>query len=435
MSSAEAAGSAMTPAPPAAPAGSGGPAGLFRREAVANRASRLGRAAVALPLPTWLVTLLLAGIIAALGAFLTLGSYARKETVLGYVTPTGGAADVYASRSGVVASVYAELGDRVAAGERLFAVREAGELPLGGDVASGVGDHIERQIAHLTAERDSVVLLYQHKLDRLDHLLLATAREATRAAGMLALARQQLTLAERSLQARETLAHAQAISTDQLRQAQGELLSLQVNHQRAEMEWRQLQSRLPELRLQRAESASDGARQAAALDVRLEALRGQVIEWRARQALVTVAPIAGVVAFSQVATGQAASVSKPAMTIVPDDAGLEVRLLIPSRAKAFVEPGQAVRIMYDAFPYQQFGVHEGVMAGVSGSALPGHEVLGPLASGEAVYLGTVRLPRDHFAAYGRRYRVQPGMTVRADIVLADRRLIAWLLEPLLRVRG
>jgi membrane fusion protein len=408
---------------------------VFRPEAAAHRGSRLGRAAITLPLSSWVLATLLAAIVVALGAFLTLGRYARKETVQGYVAPAAGAVDIYPNRSGVIERVHVRLGEQVSAGDPLFAVRDADELPLGGNVPSEMSGRVERQLAHVAAERSSVERLFEHRIARLDHTLDTANQELARSAGLLALARQRLTLAEQSLEARQTLARAGALSEDQLRQARAELLSVQMDFEHAEVERRQLESRLPALRLEREEATAERDRQVSELDVRLDGLRGQLVEWQGRQALVTVAPVTGVVTFLQVSTGQPANLQRPAMTIVPAGSELEILLLIPSRAKGFVEPGQAVRIMYDAFPYQHFGVHQGVVGALALSSVAGHQLLGPLTTQEPVYVGAVRLREDHFTAYGRRYHVQPGMTVKADIVLAERRLIEWLMEPLQRVRG
>ena len=408
---------------------------LFRPEAALSRVSRFGRVALALPVSSWLLTLVLAAVLLSLVAFLIFGRYARKETVGGYVTPSAGAVDVYASRPGVVDAVHVALGERVQAGERLFSVRDPGQLSLGGDVSARVGQRIERQIANVVAERGSVARLFERKLARLDHALIANLEELAAFEALERLARQRLDLAEGSMGAREALARSRALSDDQLREARSTLLSVRIEHGRADAERRRLEAELPDLRLQRDEVAAEKDRQIAILDVRLDGLRGQLIEWRAREASVMVAPVDGVVAMSQVASGQAADVQAPAMTIIPEDGSLVVRLLIPTRAKAFVEPGQNVRLMYDAFPYQHFGMHDGVLAGVSTASVAGHQVLGPLSAREPVYLGLVHLDHDRFQAYGRPYRIQSGMTVKADIVLAERRLITWLLEPLLRVRG
>jgi membrane fusion protein len=45
--------------------------------------------------------------------------------------------------------------------------------------------------------------------------------------------------------------------------------------------------------------------------------------------------------------------------IVPNDSVLQAELFVPTRAIGLVQPGHEVRILYEAFPYQQFGTYSG----------------------------------------------------------------------------
>ena len=57
------------------------------------------------------------------------------------------------------------------------------------------------------------------------------------------------------------------------------------------------------------------------------------------------------------------------MEIIPEDSVLEADLFVPARAIGFIEPGQDVRILYDAFPYQHFGSYHGHVTNVSQTIL------------------------------------------------------------------
>jgi hypothetical protein len=49
---------------------------------------------------------------------------------------------------------------------------------------------------------------------------------------------------------------------------------------------------------------------------------------------------------------------------------LQAEIYIPSRAIGFVKPGQEVRLLYDAFPYQRFGAYRGRVVAASSSKNP-----------------------------------------------------------------
>src|SRR3954453_10259129 len=99
-------------------------ASLFRLEAIEFQRRRAwAGTTTAQPVATWLLTAFFASAVAVAAIYLTFGSYSRKETVPGYLTPVSGIARVMPSTPGVVAELYVADGDRVIAGQRLLMIR------------------------------------------------------------------------------------------------------------------------------------------------------------------------------------------------------------------------------------------------------------------------------------------------------------------------
>jgi membrane fusion protein len=146
------------------------------------------------------------------------------------------------------------------------------------------------------------------------------------------------------------------------------------------------------------------------------------------------APAAGRISTLQATVGQFADPRRLQMEIVPNESVLQVELFVPTRAIGFVQPGQQVRILYEAFPYQQFGTYSGKVLKISQTILTKSDTFGPIELKEPVYKITATLDRPDIDAYGRRIPLQADMLVRADIILEKRSLIRWLLDPLLSVR-
>lgn len=93
-------------------------------------------------------------------------------------------------------------------------------------------------------------------------------------------------------------------------------------------------------------------------------------------------------------------------------------------------------IRYDAFPYQKFGLYEGVVEGVAKTPLlPGELLNTPVHLQEPVYRVTARLSEQGVRAYGQAIPLKSGMTLTADVELAERRLWQWLLEPIFSLKG
>jgi membrane fusion protein len=161
-----------------------------------------------------------------------------------------------------------------------------------------------------------------------------------------------------------------------------------------------------------------------------QTLAQQRARLRGERAYVVTAPVAGRVTALQAAVGRTVDAGIPLMVIVPEGSKLHADIYAPSRAIGFVKPGQEVRLLYDAFPYQRFGSFTGRIARVSRTAMDPRELNVPLKIEEAVYRIEVTPGAQAVNAFGERLPLQPGMTLRANIVLDRRSFGEWLLQPL-----
>lgn len=149
-----------------------------------------------------------------------------------------------------------------------------------------------------------------------------------------------------------------------------------------------------------------------------------------RSAYTVRAPISGHVSLLQASAGQPADPRRLQLQIVPAGSPLQAQLFIPVRAIGFVEVGQDVRILYDAFPYQRFGTYHGRIVKVSQTVLLASDVDAPVTLKEPAYAATVALDRPDVVARGKTIVLQPDMSLRADIILEKRTLVEWILGPL-----
>ncbi|MCC5887911.1 MAG: HlyD family efflux transporter periplasmic adaptor subunit [Gammaproteobacteria bacterium] len=409
---------------------------LFRAEALkASRRRLWGDLLLTRPPGTgaWLVLLLLFLIAAAV--LLWSGEFTRTERVRGYLVPDGGVLVVEAPQSGMVHALQVAEGDRVVAGQALLEIRD----PRGA-VAGGSG--AEYALAALQAERDRLKATRNTELERFElertGLEAALLRIEARADGLDA--RERILRAESALLERRQLALLRLGE-------RGHVAKQQLD--RAQQEGLQLESRGEQLRSARLELLEERA----GIDERLralpglEALRFSELDDRAsrlerEQAEISLqwrfelrAPMTGRVAALGVETGDSVRPGRTLMTLLEPDAGMQAILLVPSRAAGFIEPGQSVRLRYAAFPHARFGSHPGVVTSVSHSILSPLQVAPPGQADEPVYKVRVRPEAGGVPAYGRTLPLQAGMALEADVALERRRLIHWLFDPLLALRG
>ena len=171
-------------------------------------------------------------------------------------------------------------------------------------------------------------------------------------------------------------------------------------------------------------------RDLADFDQRLSQIDNQVSRVEATAGHIVRAPMSGKLTALLARQGERADPSKPLATILPEDGQLIAELYLPSRAIAFVEIGQKVKLQYDAFPYQKFGVAKGEVVSVAETALLPQEIGVMAQNPEPLYRVHTKLDRPTVNAYGKDVPLQSGMELTANIVLENRTLIEWVLEPL-----
>lgn len=148
---------------------------------------------------------------------------------------------------------------------------------------------------------------------------------------------------------------------------------------------------------------------------------------------------AGTVTGIQVVEGETLSPSKaqskPLLHILPKGSELVAELLLPTRSAGFIAKGQTSRLRFDAFPYQRFGFIESEITRIDRALIAPNEVQLPIALQEPVYRLRAKLTQQQMQAYGQAFELKSGMLFEADIMLEQRKLIEWLLEPIYSLKG
>src|SRR6266542_4578442 len=127
---------------------------LFLLEAVEFQRQHRQWGVVALlqPFSTKLLVWFIVAAVAAIGLYLALAQYARKETVVGYVTPTAGTAKIFAPRSGTIQAIHIEEGRSVQEGQELLTIATDEVAADGADVNAAKLDTLTRQEKWLTGQ-------------------------------------------------------------------------------------------------------------------------------------------------------------------------------------------------------------------------------------------------------------------------------------------
>jgi HlyD family type I secretion membrane fusion protein len=149
-------------------------------------------------------------------------------------------------------------------------------------------------------------------------------------------------------------------------------------------------------------------------------------------------------------TGAIVSQAQPALMVVPDGEGIALDVALLNRDAGFVRPGQPVEIKVEAFPFTRYGTVPGEVEFVSGDAVENADSdptrRSPAATDRAVtgraqeeqgpvYSVRIKPLVDSIFVDGREVALTPGMAVTAEIKTGKRRVIGYLLDPVMRYWG
>jgi hemolysin D len=161
------------------------------------------------------------------------------------------------------------------------------------------------------------------------------------------------------------------------------------------------------------------------------------------------APVDGVV--QQLAVHTVGGVVTPAQAlavVVPVDSHLEIEAMVSNRDIGFVYPGQEAEIKIDTFSFTRYGLLHGNVLNVSQDAITrdrpedksGDKTLGTESTSsepkgqEMNYAARVSLDRTQMQVEDKLVNLSPGMAVTVEIKTGTRRIISYLLSPVLRYK-
>jgi hemolysin D len=168
------------------------------------------------------------------------------------------------------------------------------------------------------------------------------------------------------------------------------------------------------------EQLTEGTRAAAASQQ--DALRSD-----ARSKLLKLtSPVEGTVQQLDVHTiGGVVAAAKPLMQIVPKDDRVLVEAFLENKDVGFVEVGQTAAVKIDTFEYTKYGTISGKVTTVSRDAIVDEKK-------GLIYSITITLDTTTMKVKGREVPLSPGMSANVEIKTGDRRIIEYVLSPVLQ---
>ena len=195
----------------------------------------------------------------------------------------------------------------------------------------------------------------------------------------------------------------------------------------------ELHAAIAEARQQRksieAEFAGKVYTELAETERQVAGLEQELIKAEQRNGLQTlIAPIAGVV--QQLAVHTVGGVVTPAqelLKIVPQEGKLEVEAWVLNKDIGFVTEGQIAEIKIETFPFTRYGTLDAEVIDVSSDAVTDEKK-------GLIYAARVLMKDATIRVGDKLVNLTPGMAVTVEVKTGTRRLIEFVLSPLLRYR-
>ncbi len=413
---------------------------LFRKEAISHQNERLtGAITLAQPISIKLTVLILVSVAITIITFLFSAEYSRKETVRGFLMPNKGVIKSYANQGGTIEKLWVKEGDKVVKGQSLATIIVQQNNSNGIDLSTQLAEQLNAQENLLIDE------ISQHKTLKIQELSNLHAQS-------IALDNEKVALEEQLLLADEKLMllNEQQLDFNQLNK-NGYISNLEKDRQQqALLEAKQEKQNIARLLLQQQNQLNQLTFNIKNIPqqytLRINSLKRQQADLQRQLAQVSsnykytiTASNSGIVTGVQVVEGetlsQSKAQSKPLLHILPEGSELIAELLLPTRSAGFIQVGNNTRLRFDAFPYQRFGFINSEITRIDQTLITPNEIQLPIALQEPVYRLRAKLNQQQMKAFGKEFDLKSGMLFEADIMLEQRTLIEWLLEPIYSLRG
>jgi HlyD family secretion protein len=130
----------------------------------------------------------------------------------------------------------------------------------------------------------------------------------------------------------------------------------------------------------------------------------------------------------QLSVNNAGTVLQPGQAITqiaPQGSPLVFRAQIPSSESGFLRVGQPVKLKFDAYPFQDYGVVQGHLRWISPDSKVEETPQGKLETFEL----EIALEQTYIQTQNKRVALTPGQTATAEVIVRQRHLIDFILDP------
>lgn len=414
---------------------------IFRNEVFDNKKSKTWEGDIALPntfsLKIFIFVLLF--ILTAILFFLILGSYTERRTVSGYLTPIKGIIKITAPSSGTIEYINVEENQQVKANDELITIRN--------DIYGNEGDY-DTQIKENLNDRLTILnnqnTLTNRTYDENENIINANVSDLNERliinSSQINNVIERISSVENKYNKYASIAISGAISELELQVVKDEISTLKFDLYGYQEARSLIESQLKTEALRIKQLQAQENKELNELTLQKEEVKQSLLEIDKQKMIIVKAPVSGEITALNIHSSQVVDRASLLFNILPTDSILKANLLIPPRDIGFIKTGQEVSLRYDAFPFEKYGQAKGKIASISKTTVSPSDLLeiGGFSvkdnTNSTFYLVDVIIQEQSFFVDGNEKMLNTGMTLSADIILENRKLYQWILEPLISLK-
>ena len=231
---------------------------------------------------------------------------------------------------------------------------------------------------------------------------------------------QQKTLFERELISRVDMNRARVQYLSALSALPSRMSEIYKN----EMAVQDLKRQITEARIAHGREASQMQHAYETAQLRLEQARKRIDRTLEAESDLILAPVSGIVTQVVVnAIGQVINKGQPLVALAPASAPMVAEVMVLNKDVGLLKPGQLVKLKYDAYAFQNFGIKRGWLTSISPDAVI-DERMGP------IFKGVVELEENTMHVQGYDKPLMFGMKGTAEVMTDRQSVLLMLLSPL-----
>ena len=230
---------------------------------------------------------------------------------------------------------------------------------------------------------------------------------------------EQLFQAQQSLRDRQT----------RITQTQGEIAASLQETERLQAQLVQKQAQEEKIKLEAQQRIQRLELEITQLKAKIVDKENQLVTAKAKlEQRFLYAPVDGVILSLNIQnSGKVVQPGQTVAEIAPQGAPLELSAVIANQDAGFVKVGMPVKVKFDAYPYQDYGIIPGTVSSISADAEVDPKI-------GAVYQVKITLDQDYVTHEEQQIHFKAGQTASAEIIIRRRRIADILLEPIRKLQ-